>query len=105
LATSFNIAMRIAGTLLLFALIAFVGRVQAADALSKVVVDYKPFAVEHIGIALAGAKELRAAVKAGDVKAAQAAWIKSRTEERGDAGTVGGGRGGGLIDGVRRARR
>ena len=27
---------------------------------------------------LAGAKELQAAVKAGDVKAAQAAWIKSR---------------------------
>jgi iron uptake system EfeUOB component EfeO/EfeM len=40
--------------------------------------NYQPFAAEHIGIALAGAKELQAAVKAGDVKAAQAAWIKSR---------------------------
>ena len=40
--------------------------------------NYKPFAVERIGIALAGAKELQAAVKANDVKAAQAAWIKSR---------------------------
>src|SRR6185437_16320172 len=39
---------------------------------------YKPFAVEHIGIALAGARELQAAVQAGDVKAGQAAWIKSR---------------------------
>ena len=29
---------------------------------------YKPFAVEHIGIALAGAKELQAAVKAGDAQ-------------------------------------
>jgi iron uptake system EfeUOB component EfeO/EfeM len=40
--------------------------------------NYKPFAVEHIGEALTGAKALQAAVKAGDVKAAQAAWIKSR---------------------------
>lgn len=39
---------------------------------------YKPFIVEHIGQAIAGAKEMQAAVKAGDVKAAQAAWIKSR---------------------------
>src|SRR6185312_16878246 len=40
--------------------------------------NYKPYAVEHIGKALAGAKALQAAVKAGDAKAAQAAWIKSR---------------------------
>jgi iron uptake system EfeUOB component EfeO/EfeM len=39
---------------------------------------YKPFIVEHAGKALAGAKELQAAVKAKDVKAAQDAWIKSR---------------------------
>lgn len=39
---------------------------------------YKPYIVEHIGSAIAGAKELQTAVKAGDVKAAQAAWIKSR---------------------------
>jgi iron uptake system component EfeO len=49
-----------------------------AQSLTKGAADYKPFAVEHIGKALAGAKELRAAAKAGDVKAAQAAWIKSR---------------------------
>jgi len=49
-----------------------------AQSLAKGVADYKPFAVEHIGKALAGAKELQAAVKANDVKAAQAAWIKSR---------------------------
>ena len=54
------------------------GRADAADALAKGAADYKPFAVERIEIALAGAKELQAAVKAGDVKAAQAAWIKSR---------------------------
>jgi iron uptake system EfeUOB component EfeO/EfeM len=39
---------------------------------------FKPFVVEHAGKALSGAKDLRAAIKAGDVKAAQAAWIKSR---------------------------
>lgn len=49
-----------------------------ADALAEGAKNYKPFAVEHIGKALAGAKELQAAVKAGDVKKAQAAWIKSR---------------------------
>jgi iron uptake system component EfeO len=54
------------------------GRSEAADALTKGAADYKPFAVEHIVIALAGAKELQTAVKAGDAKAAQDAWIKSR---------------------------
>lgn len=49
-----------------------------AKSLAMGAADYKPFAVEHIGIALAGAKEMQAAVKAGDGKAAQAAWIKSR---------------------------
>jgi iron uptake system EfeUOB component EfeO/EfeM len=54
------------------------GGARAADTLAKGVKDYAPFAVEHIGMALAGAKDLQAAVKAGDAKAAQAAWIKSR---------------------------
>jgi hypothetical protein len=54
------------------------GRANAADLLAKGAKDYKPFAVERIQIALASAKDLQAAVKAGDVKAAQAAWIKSR---------------------------
>ena len=57
---------------------AVTAQAQAADTLSKGAADYKPFAVEHIGMALAGAKELQAAVKANDLKAAQAAWIKSR---------------------------
>lgn len=39
---------------------------------------YKPFIVDHIGQAIAGAKEMQAAVKTGDVNAAEAAWIKSR---------------------------
>lgn len=62
----------------LFAFVLFVASRAEAQTLAKGAADYKPFAVEHIGIALAGAKELQAAVKAGDVKAAQAAWIKSR---------------------------
>jgi iron uptake system component EfeO len=78
MSTSITTAMRITGALLVFAFIAFAGRVHAADALAKGAADYKPFAVERIGTALAGAKELQAAVKAGDAKAAQAAWIKSR---------------------------
>lgn len=40
--------------------------------------NYKSFVVEHIGVALSGAKELQQAVKAKNAKAAQAAWIKSR---------------------------
>lgn len=78
MSTSINTAMRISGVLLVFAIIAFAGRVHAADALARGAADYKPFAVERIGIALAGARQLQAAVKAGDVKAAQSAWIKSR---------------------------
>jgi iron uptake system component EfeO len=90
MSTSITTTMRIANArampraaglclaLLAFSLVALGGRAVAADALAKGAADYKPFAVEHIGKALAGAKELQAAVKAGDVKAAQGAWIKSR---------------------------
>lgn len=39
---------------------------------------YKPYIVAHIDAAIAGAREMQTAVKAGDLKAAQAAWIKSR---------------------------
>jgi iron uptake system EfeUOB component EfeO/EfeM len=72
-------AAKICGALLTAAVVAgTAGSAAAADALSKGAQNYKPYAVEHIGNALAGAKELQAAVKAGDAKAAQAAWIKSR---------------------------
>ncbi len=60
------------------ALFVFAGTAARADALADGAKNYKPYAVEHIGKAVAGAKELQAAVKAGDVKKAQAAWIKSR---------------------------
>ena len=39
---------------------------------------YKPFIAENIGKAVTGAKEMQAPVKAGDLKTAQDAWIKSR---------------------------
>ena len=60
--TSFNITMWIASArvvaraaglccaLLTIACIALTGRVEAADALAKGAADYKPFAVEHIGL-------------------------------------------------------
>ncbi len=51
----------------------------AAETLAKGAEAYKTFVVEQIGSTLAGAKDLQAAIKAGDAKAAQAAWIKSRT--------------------------
>jgi iron uptake system component EfeO len=50
----------------------------AADTLITGAKNYKPHAVEKIGDALAAGKSLQAAITAGDVKAAQAAWIKSR---------------------------
>ncbi len=65
--------------LLAFAFVAVTaGRANAADAMTKGAANYKPFVVEHIGKAVTGAKALQAAVKAGDVKAAQKAWINSR---------------------------
>jgi iron uptake system EfeUOB component EfeO/EfeM len=50
----------------------------AAQSMREGVKAFRPFVVEHAGKALAGAKELQAAVKAKDAKAAQDAWIKSR---------------------------
>jgi len=68
--------MMLLGALVAFAVIASGGA--RAASMAEGIKQYKPFAVEHIGIALDGAKELQAAIKAGDAKAAQAAWIKSR---------------------------
>ena len=50
----------------------------AAATMQDGIKAYKPSIVAHIGAAIAGAREMQAAVKAGDLKAAQAAWIKSR---------------------------
>jgi iron uptake system EfeUOB component EfeO/EfeM len=62
--------------LLALALIA-TDRAQAAS-MTEGATQFKAFVVDHIGKAVTGAKKLHAAVKAGDVKAAQAAWIESR---------------------------
>lgn len=60
------------------ALAAFTAGAAQAASMEAGIKSFKPFIVEHIGKAITGAKELQTAVKAGDVKAAQAAWIKSR---------------------------
>jgi iron uptake system EfeUOB component EfeO/EfeM len=49
-----------------------------ADALTTAAAAYKPFVVENIGKAVKGATDMQAAVRAGDAKAAQKAWIASR---------------------------
>ena len=66
----------LACALLTFAFVA-ADRAQAAS-MAEGAKQFKPFVVEHIGKAITGAKKLQAAVKVGDVKAAQAAWIESR---------------------------
>ena len=60
------------------AFVSLAARANAADTLASGAANYKPYAVEKIGVALAGARELQTAVNRGDAKAAQAAWIKSR---------------------------
>jgi len=63
---------------LLAAVFVFAATSASADKLTDGAKAYKPFIVERIGKAIAGAKEMQAAVKAGDLKAAQTAWIASR---------------------------
>jgi len=58
--------------------LALAGAVAAADTLAAGTKDYKSYAAEKIGAALAGGKSLQAAIKADDTKAAQSAWIASR---------------------------
>ena len=56
----------------------FASGVAQAASLADGLKNYKSFVVEHIGVALSGAKELQQAVKAKNAKAAQTAWIESR---------------------------
>src|SRR6185312_13824776 len=65
------------GALIAAAIAATAGAAQAAS-MAEGVKSYKPFVVEHIGQAIAGAKDMQAAVKAGNLDAAQKAWIASR---------------------------
>ena len=65
------------GALIAVALAATAGAADAAS-MKDGVKSYKPFVVEHIGKAIAGAKEMQSAVKAGNLEAAQKAWIASR---------------------------
>jgi iron uptake system EfeUOB component EfeO/EfeM len=65
------------GALIAAAIAATAGAAQAAS-MAEGVKSYKPFVVEHIGKAIAGAREMQPAVKAGNLEAAQKAWIASR---------------------------
>ena len=76
LASHFRQRVMQLGCALAFA--AFTAGAAQAASMEAGIKSFKPFIVEHIGKAITGAKELQTAVKAGDVKAAQAAWIKSR---------------------------
>jgi iron uptake system component EfeO len=58
--------------------LAIAGAAATADTLAAGAKDYKSFAAEKISAALAGGKSLQVAIKAGDRKAAQSAWISSR---------------------------
>ena len=73
-----NVRQRVTQLGCALALAAFTAGAAQAATMEAGIKSFKPFIVEHIGKAIAGAKELQTAVKAGDVKAAQAAWIKSR---------------------------
>ena len=65
------------GALAGLALAATMGAAHAAS-MAEGVKSYKPFGVEHIVKAIAGAKVMQTAVKAGNLDAAQKAWIASR---------------------------
>lgn len=51
---------------------------ESADTFAKGAEAYKAYVVEQVAGTLAGVKDMQSAIKAGDAKAAQAAWIKSR---------------------------
>src|SRR6185312_17559567 len=65
-------------SLALLGALLFANSATQAASLADGLKNYKSFVIEHIGVALSGAKELQQAVKAKNAKAAQAAWIKSR---------------------------
>jgi iron uptake system component EfeO len=72
-------ALRVAmsfGILLVLALAA--ARPVAAASMAEGAKQFKPFIVERIGKAVAGARKMQAAIKASDAKAAREAWIESR---------------------------
>jgi iron uptake system EfeUOB component EfeO/EfeM len=60
------------------AMVLFASRAAHAASMSEGAETYKPFIVEQIGKAIAGARDMQTAVKAGDLPKAQAAWIASR---------------------------
>ena len=73
-----RVAERRAALIALVCVVLAAAGAHAAETLAAGAKNYKPYAVEQIGEALAAGKSLQAAVRGGDVKAPQEAWIKSR---------------------------
>jgi iron uptake system component EfeO len=81
--------MRVAGCLVLLMLWSGTGALKAAP-LSDAAEHYRPYMVEGIGDALAGARELRERAAANDLAGAKKAWISARAGwERSEVFTAG----------------
>jgi iron uptake system component EfeO len=65
-------------------------RVAAASALDDAAERYRPYAIEGVGLALAGARDLRERAAAKDLAGARKAWLSARAGwERSEAFTAG----------------
>ena len=81
--------MRVAGCLVLLMLWSGTGALKAAP-LNDAAEHYRPYMVEGIGDALAGARELRERAAANDLAGAKKAWISARAGwERSEVFTAG----------------
>jgi iron uptake system EfeUOB component EfeO/EfeM len=81
--------MRVAGCLVLLMLWSGSGALKAAP-LDEAAERYRPYMIEGIGDALAGARELRERAAANDLAAAKKAWISARAGwERSEVFTAG----------------
>lgn len=85
------IGVRVAAFLALLALgLGFSVRAAGAAPLDDAAENYRPFMIEGIGDALAGARDLRACAAAGDLEGAKKAWISARAGwERSEVFTAG----------------
>src|SRR5215475_5706692 len=81
--------MRVAGCIVLLMLWSGTGALKAAP-LNDAAEQYRPYMVEGIGDALAGARELRERAAANDLAGAKKAWISARAGwERSEVFTAG----------------
>src|SRR5579859_6346802 len=74
----------------LFLALAVGARVADAAALDEAAERYRPFAIEGVGLALAGARDLRERAAAKDLAGARKAWLSARAGwERSEVFTTG----------------